>query len=123
MKPDPLPPCALCGPLLAGVPGREPLAAGPGQRIPAALTAKSHAAMDRQPFAATRTLPRPRARRRGSQPMVGLTRAMHDGYAADDGRYRETVIDDPSVHHGSFGHVPIHTAIHPCGKVPQYPPL
>ena len=47
--------------------------------------------------------------------MVGQTRAMPDGYAAG-GRYRETVIDDSSVHHGSFGHVPIHTAIHPCGK-------
>lgn len=123
MKPDPLPPCALCGPLLAGVPGREPLAAGPGQRIPAALTANSRTAMDRQPFAATRTLPRPRARRRGSQPMAGLTRAMLHGYAAVGGRYRETVIDDSSVHHGSFGHVPIHTAIPPCGKGSNIRPI
>jgi len=47
--------------------------------------------------------------------MVGQTRTMLDGYAAG-GRYRETVIGDSNVHHGPFGHVPIHTAIHPCGK-------
>ena len=47
--------------------------------------------------------------------MVGLTRAMLDGYAVG-ARYRETVIDHSSVHHGSLRHVPIHTAIHPCGK-------
>jgi len=47
--------------------------------------------------------------------MVGQTRTMLDGYAAG-GRYRETVIGDSNVHHGSFGHVPIHTAIHPCDK-------
>jgi len=47
--------------------------------------------------------------------MVGQTRTMLDGYAAD-GRYRETVIGDYNVHHGSFGHVPIHTAIHPCDE-------
>jgi hypothetical protein len=47
--------------------------------------------------------------------MVGQTRTMLDGYAAG-GRYRETVIGDSNVHHGSFGHVPIHTAIRPCGK-------
>jgi len=46
--------------------------------------------------------------------MVGQTRTMLDGYAAG-GRYRETVIGNSNVHHGSFGHVPIHTAIHPCG--------
>jgi len=47
--------------------------------------------------------------------MVGQTRTMLDSYAAG-GRYRETVIGDSNVHHGSFGHVPIHTAIHPCDK-------
>ena len=47
--------------------------------------------------------------------MVGQTRTMLDGHAAG-GRYRETVIGDSNVHHGSFGHVPIHTAIRPCGK-------
>ena len=47
--------------------------------------------------------------------MAGQTRTMLDGYAAG-GRYRETVIGHSNVHHGSFGHVPIHTAIHPCGK-------
>jgi len=40
---------------------------------------------------------------------------MLDGYAAG-GRYRETVIGDSNVHHSSFRHVPIHTAIRPCGK-------
>ena len=47
--------------------------------------------------------------------MAGQTRTMLDGYAAG-ARYRETVIGDSNVHHSSFGHVPIHTAIRPCGK-------
>ena len=50
--------------------------------------------------------------------MTGQTRGMLNGYAAADGRHRETVINDSNVHHGSLGHVPIDTAIHPCGKGP-----
>ena len=47
--------------------------------------------------------------------MVGQTRAMLEA-TPPDGRYRETVIDHSNMYHRSFGHVPIHTAIHPCGK-------
>ena len=47
--------------------------------------------------------------------MVGQTRAMLEA-TPPDGRYRETVIDHSTMYHRSFGHVPIHTAIHPCGK-------
>ena len=54
--------------------------------------------------------------------MVGQTRTMLDGYAAG-GRYRQTVIGDSNVHHGSFGHVPVHTAIHPCGKGSNIRPM
>ena len=46
--------------------------------------------------------------------MVGQTRAMLEA-TPPDGRYRETVIDDDSMYQGPFGHVPIHSAIHPCG--------
>ena len=47
--------------------------------------------------------------------MVGQTRVMLEA-TPPDGRYRETVIDHSNMYHRSFGHVPIHTAIHPCGK-------
>jgi hypothetical protein len=47
--------------------------------------------------------------------MVGQTRAMLEA-TPPDGRYRETVIDHSNTYHRSFGHIPIHTAIHPCGK-------
>jgi hypothetical protein len=47
--------------------------------------------------------------------MAGQTRAMLEA-TPPDGRYRETVIDHSTMYHRSFGHVPIHTAIHPCGK-------
>ena len=49
--------------------------------------------------------------------MAGQPRAMLEA-TPPDGRYRETVIDHSTMYHRSFGHVPIHTATHPCGKGP-----
>ena len=56
--------------------------------------------------------------------MVGQTRAILEA-TPPDGRYRETVIHHSNMYHRSFGHVPIHTAIHrdtPLRQRVQYPP-